>query len=148
MKQGSAIIRENEKKHKKPTSPYWTFSILSSKELESSLSHKAILCRTIEKQIWRLGAALLKMTSFWWSQRFHTTHEKRSCYERFCCLPLTMEDHWEHISSTDFGKTLQKPWLESSFIYILQVKCEWMKRWLEDSKLLFQKAHLDSWRMR
>jgi len=64
MKQESTTIRGNEKKHKKPTLPYWTFSILSSEELESSLSHKAILWHTMEKHIWRLGAASLKMMSF------------------------------------------------------------------------------------
>jgi hypothetical protein len=53
-----------QKNHKKPTPPYWTFSIWSSKEVESSLSHKAILWRTIEKHIWRLGATLLQMMPF------------------------------------------------------------------------------------
>ena len=61
----------------------WTFLPSRSKELESSLSHNVKLRWTMEKQSWRLGAAPLKMTSFWWSQRFHTMQENKSCHWGF-----------------------------------------------------------------
>jgi hypothetical protein len=70
-----------QKKHKKSTPPYWIFFILSSKELESSLSHKATLWRTMEKQIWRLGAVSLKMMSFQQRQISYNTWEKKLPWE-------------------------------------------------------------------
>jgi hypothetical protein len=54
MKQRAQQLGET-KNNKKLIPSCWTFSILSSKEMESSLNNKTILWRTLEKQICRLG---------------------------------------------------------------------------------------------